>query len=139
MPTDGTAIVKLDPWLEPFQGAIKHRFAQFNQLKEQIKQSEGGYEAFSRGYEERGFVVDAENGVWYREWAPGVVGARLIGEFSERDERSERTLFLPSGARIPSIERSEKKALQALLRAKREHLLLSVARRQPERGPPSAS
>lgn len=83
MPTDGTAIVKLDPWLEPFKGAIKHRFEGYAKLKEQIQKSEGGYERFSRGYEERGFVVDGKGGVTYREWAPGAVGARLIGEFSE--------------------------------------------------------
>lgn len=88
MPTDGTAIVKLDPWLEPFQGSIKHRFAQYKQLKEQIVKSEGGYDKFSRGFEERGFVVDARVGVVYREWAPGAVGARLIGEFSESTSKS---------------------------------------------------
>jgi 1,4-alpha-glucan branching enzyme len=88
MPTDGTAIVKLDPWLEPFQGSIKHRFAQYKQLKEQIVKSEGGYDKFSRGFEERGFVVDARGGVVYREWAPGAVGARLIGEFSESTSKS---------------------------------------------------
>lgn len=30
-----------------------------------------------------GLQVDADGGVTYREWAPGAVEARLIGEFSE--------------------------------------------------------
>lgn len=82
-PEDGTAIVKLDPYLEPFKGAIKYRYDRFEQIKQQINDSEGGYDAFSKAYERRGFVVDGGNGVRYTEWAPGAVKASLIGEFSE--------------------------------------------------------
>lgn len=82
-PEDGTAIVKLDPYLEPYKGAIKHRYDRFAQIKQQIKESEGGYDKFSKSYQRRGFVVDAHNGVTYTEWAPGAVAASLIGEFSE--------------------------------------------------------
>ncbi|GHJ87900.1 hypothetical protein NliqN6_4302 [Naganishia liquefaciens] len=82
---DGTGIIDLDPWLEPFKGAIQHRFSQYEGMKRQIEQSEGGYEKFSRGWEQRGFKVDGKGGVVYREWAPGAVGARLIGEFNNWD------------------------------------------------------
>lgn len=83
IPFAGTGIIALDPWLEPFKGAIQNRFKHYEGIKREIEQGEGGYEKFSRGWEERGFRVDARQGVWYREWAPGAVGARLIGEFSE--------------------------------------------------------
>lgn len=48
-------------------------------------------------------MVDARGGVTYREWAPGAVGARLIGDFSE----------CPSGARRKCPERSENKVSRA--------------------------
>ena len=38
----GTGIIDLDPWLEPFKGAIQHRFSQYEGMKRQIEQSEGG-------------------------------------------------------------------------------------------------
>lgn len=50
---------------------------------ETINAHEGGFEKFSRGYEEFGFQVSPENGdVRYREWAPNAESAYLIGDFS---------------------------------------------------------
>ncbi|KAJ9121505.1 alpha-1,4-glucan branching enzyme [Naganishia vaughanmartiniae] len=89
-PEDGTAIVQLDPYLEPYKGAIKYRYDRFAQLKQQIKESEGGYDKFSKSYERRGFVVDANNGVTYTEWAPGAVAASLIGEFNNWDPKANQ-------------------------------------------------
>lgn len=47
-----------------------------------IEETEGGLEAFSRGYEQRGFQVLPDQTIVYREWAPGAITANLIGDFS---------------------------------------------------------
>lgn len=83
MPTDGTGVVVLDPWLEPFTGALRHRFALYEKYKKNIEESAGGYDKFTKGYEYFGFHVQQDNSVVYREWAPNATGASLIGEFSK--------------------------------------------------------
>jgi hypothetical protein len=83
MPADGTGVAVLDPWLEPFTGALRHRFALYQKYKKMIEDSAGGYEKFTKGYEYFGFHVQKDNSVVYREWAPNATGASLIGEFSK--------------------------------------------------------
>ncbi|WVO16089.1 1,4-alpha-glucan-branching enzyme [Cryptococcus depauperatus] len=82
MSTDGTGVVALDPWLEPFSGALKHRYASYLMQRNAIEAHEGGLAKFSEGYKTMGFQVDAKGGVTYREWAPNASEARLIGEFN---------------------------------------------------------
>lgn len=48
---------------------------------EQTIAKEGGYEAFTRGYERFGFQI-SKSGITYREWAPNATKAFLFGEFS---------------------------------------------------------
>lgn len=52
-------------------------------MKRHIEESEGSLEAFSLGYHKFGFNVQSDGSVLYREWAPGVVEAYLIGDFSK--------------------------------------------------------
>jgi len=79
---DGTGVIKLDPWLEPYRDALKTRFNYAQEWIRKINSTEGGLEKFSRGYEKFGLNV-AENGdITYREWAPNAVQAHLIGDFS---------------------------------------------------------
>lgn len=51
-------------------------------MREAIDEYEGGLEAFSRGYQKLGFN-HSETGITYREWAPGVKSASLIGDFND--------------------------------------------------------
>lgn len=69
--------------LEPFAPAIKERFSLFSKQLANIEQYEGGLAKFAEGYKVMGFQVDESGGVRYREWAPGAVEARLIGDFSQ--------------------------------------------------------
>jgi 1,4-alpha-glucan branching enzyme len=69
--------------LEPFRDPIKRRYNAYQKQLANINQYEGGLAKFSEGYKDFGFIVDAKNGVKYREWAPGVVAARVIGDFSQ--------------------------------------------------------
>ncbi|WXC47434.1 hypothetical protein QX201_007152 [Fusarium graminearum] len=82
IPNDGTGVVKLDPWLEPFSGALKRRYSKAQDWIKTINAAEGGLEKFSRGAEKFGFNVDANNNIVYREWAPNATAAYLIGDFN---------------------------------------------------------
>ncbi|QPC71682.1 hypothetical protein HYE68_002434 [Fusarium pseudograminearum] len=82
IPNDGTGVVKLDPWLEPFSGALRRRYSKTQDWIKTINDAEGGLEKFSRGAEKFGFNVDANNNIVYREWAPNATAAYLIGDFN---------------------------------------------------------
>ncbi|XP_070035959.1 1,4-alpha-glucan-branching enzyme 2-2, chloroplastic/amyloplastic-like [Nicotiana tomentosiformis] len=75
-------------------------------MREAIDKYEGGLEAFSRGYEKKGFTRSA-TGITYREWAPGAKWAALIGDFNNwnpnadvmtRNEFGVWEIFLPNNA-----------------------------------------
>jgi 1,4-alpha-glucan branching enzyme len=79
---DKKPVLDLDPWLEPFVPAIEHRYGVYKRWRDNIHDTEGGYEKFTRGYENFGFHVNSDNSVSYREWAPSSKEATLIGDFS---------------------------------------------------------
>ncbi|TID20161.1 1-4-alpha-glucan-branching enzyme [Venturia nashicola] len=82
IPNDGTGVITLDPWLEPFKDSLRSRYAKAQSWIKTINDTEGGLEKFSRGYEKFGFNVLPNNDVVYREWAPNALRAYLIGDFN---------------------------------------------------------
>ncbi|BEI85513.1 hypothetical protein CcaverHIS002_0509140 [Cutaneotrichosporon cavernicola] len=82
MPDDGTGVIQIDPWLEPYAPAIRNRYTEYKKALDFINQHEGGLDKFSQGYKTLGFTIDDKGGVTYREWAPGATEARLIGDFN---------------------------------------------------------
>ncbi|KAL0258690.1 atp2, beta subunit of the F1 sector of mitochondrial F1F0 ATP synthase [Diplodia seriata] len=82
LPSDGTGIVSLDPWLSPFKDALKKRYSKAQEWLKAIDQHEGGLEKFSRGYEKFGIHVNDDNSITYREWAPNALRAYFIGDFN---------------------------------------------------------
>ncbi|KAL4800918.1 1,4-alpha-glucan-branching enzyme [Aspergillus venezuelensis] len=84
-PSDGTGIIDLDPWLEPFRDAIKRRYNYVESWIKTVDEAEGGLEQFSRGYEKFGFNVSDNGDITYREWAPNAVEASLVGDFNNWD------------------------------------------------------
>ena len=74
--------LELDPWLEPFLGAIDQRYQLFKRWKDTIANTEGGYDEFTKGYLRFGPNVQPDNSVVYREWAPNAISAALTGDFS---------------------------------------------------------
>ncbi|KAH7073558.1 alpha-glucan branching enzyme [Paraphoma chrysanthemicola] len=85
IPNDGTGIIQLDGYLEPFKGALQSRFAKAQKWIKTIDETEGGLDKFSRGYEKYGFTVQSNGDVVYREWAPNALRAYLIGDFNNWD------------------------------------------------------
>ncbi len=104
---DGTGLVDLDPWLEPYSDALRHRYKKYRSTLEEIEKNESSLEAFSQGHEYYGFNREIQNnveGVAYREWAPGAEALSLIGDFNNwdktahlmiRDEYGVWSIFLP--------------------------------------------
>ncbi|TKX27526.1 1,4-alpha-glucan-branching enzyme [Elsinoe australis] len=90
IPNDGTGVIQLDPYLEPFKGALQARYSKAQEWIKQIDATEGGLEKFSRGYEKFGFHVKSNGDVVYREWAPNAMEAFLIGDFNNWDRNSHR-------------------------------------------------
>lgn len=82
---DGTGVIDLDPWLEPFRDTLKSRFDRTSHWIQKINEDEGGLEKFSRGYERFGLNVQDNGDIIYREWAPNAVEAHLIGDFNSWD------------------------------------------------------
>jgi hypothetical protein len=82
-PPDGTGVIQLDPYLEPFRDALRHRFGLVESWIKKINENEGGLDKFSKGYEKFGFNVNANGDITYREWAPNAVRAYLVGDFSK--------------------------------------------------------
>ena len=88
---DTKHIIALDGYLEPFLPAISARYDVFAKWKADIIATEGGYEAFSKGYLNFGFIVDKDGGIVYREWAPNATEAYLTGDFSEFGYRASHS------------------------------------------------
>ncbi|KAN0062659.1 alpha-1,4-glucan branching enzyme [Thecaphora frezii] len=88
---DGTGVIALDPWLEPFAPALRERYAVYRDWADKINHTEGGLETFAQSYRTMGFQVDPDTqAVNYTEWAPGVVEASLIGDFNNWNRDSHK-------------------------------------------------
>lgn len=85
IPTDGTGVIKLDPYLSPFKDSLKHRFSKTQEWIKKLDDTEGGLEKFSRGADIMGLHMQDDKSIVYREWAPNAVHAALIGDFNNWD------------------------------------------------------
>ena len=78
---DGWGITALDGTLNQYRDHLGYRWSKYCGLRNAIDQNEGGMEKFSRGYEVMGFTRN-EQGITYREWAPGAKAVCLFGDFN---------------------------------------------------------
>ncbi|KAK8039388.1 branching enzyme (be1) [Apiospora rasikravindrae] len=117
VPNDGTGVLQIDPWLEPFADALKRRYAKAQKWIKTIDDTEGGMEKFSRGTEKFGLNVSKDNSILYREWAPSALEAFLIGDFNDwnrgshpmkRDDFGVWEITLPAVNGQPAIPHNSK-------------------------------
>ena len=120
-PTDGTAIVQIDPTLGPYSHQLRERHAYYLSVKRKIEDAGGLLGPVSQGHKYFGLnrgELYGRPGIWYREWAPAALQLRLIGDFNYwdrnrdpmvRDQYGVWSLFLPDdeklGPRIPHASR----------------------------------
>jgi 1,4-alpha-glucan branching enzyme len=105
--TDGTGLIRTDPWLGPFAGLLAARQARYRSALSRFDSTGGLLGQVSQGHKYFGFNRGeflGKQGVWYREWAPGALQLRVIGDFNgwdrwanpmTRDEYGVWSLFLP--------------------------------------------
>ncbi len=103
---DGTALIALDPWLEPYAQQLRDRWTHYQWVRSRIDETGGILGPISKGHHFFGFNRGKQGnkaGVWYREWAPGARELRLIGDFNNwdrgashmtRDEYGTWSIFL---------------------------------------------
>lgn len=92
-----------DPQLEAHEQHLRYRSDQYLRTLESIVRNEGSLEDFANGHQR--FGIHRRDGCTvYREWAPGAIGAQLIGDFNgwagtwmEKDEYGVWTVTLPDG------------------------------------------
>src|ERR1700722_13950785 len=106
-PQDGTGLVTLDPWLEPHRQKLADRYGRYCAAVAKFDATGGLLGEISKGHHYFGFnrgELFGKQGVWYREWAPGALQLRVIGDFNNwdrwanplvRDEFGVWSLFLP--------------------------------------------
>ncbi|CAG8726671.1 29437_t:CDS:10, partial [Racocetra persica] len=123
--TDGTGIIKIDPWLEPFTPVLKRRYATLKKWIQDINQHEKGFDQFTRSYEHYGLNVQPNGDIVYREWAPNATNACLIGDFNCWDTSAhpmkknsfgvwEISMITPEGERIDRLPAWIKRVTQDL-------------------------
>jgi 1,4-alpha-glucan branching enzyme len=109
-------LVRVDPTLAPHEQQIRQRIEYYRQARAKIDAAGGLLGEPSLGHTYYGFNRGAHlgrPGVWYREWAPGALQLRLIGDFNYwdryrdplvRDQYGAWALFIPDehyGPRLP--------------------------------------
>ena len=70
---DGTALIALDPWLEPYAQQLRDRWTHYQWVRSRIDETGGILGPISKGHHFFGFnrgKQGSKAGVWYREWAP---------------------------------------------------------------------
>src|SRR5512143_1523647 len=85
-------LIRLDPWLRPFEPALRRRLDHYHHTLARIRAAAGGLPEFALGYRYFGFhrgEKDGQPGVWYREWAPSAIALALIGDFNGWDRISD--------------------------------------------------
>lgn len=80
--TNTLKVIDDDPYLSSYRSVFDHRFAIYKNWIQKINDHEGGIDLFTKGYKKLGMNV-TKNEFVYREWAPNVKSAFLIGDFSK--------------------------------------------------------
>ena len=85
---DGTALIDIDPYLEPHAPDLRARYQHYQSQKQQFDPEGGLTGQVSQGHHYFGLnrgEKDGAPGVWYREWAPGAQSLALFGDFNDWD------------------------------------------------------
>lgn len=75
-------IIKHDPWLEPFKGAIEGRHNDVINKERELTQACGSLTEFANAHEYFGLHRTQRGGWVFREWASGATAITLVGDFS---------------------------------------------------------
>ncbi|CAF0754152.1 unnamed protein product [Didymodactylos carnosus] len=81
-------LLKLDPYLAPYQREIKRRYHVFETMLKTLDAEEGGLEQFTLGYTHFGIHVDCTNNdIKVKEWVPAARAVFIRGDFNGWQEK----------------------------------------------------
>ncbi|HTW95910.1 MAG TPA: alpha amylase C-terminal domain-containing protein [Tepidisphaeraceae bacterium] len=104
---DSTKLIARDPWLAPHANQLAERCEYLKAVVARLDSTGGLLGEVSKGHHFFGLnrgELWGKPGVWYREWAPGAVQLRIVGDFNGwdrfanpmvRDKFGVWSLFLP--------------------------------------------
>ena len=96
-------LVLNDPWLKPYENAIKERYEHFRDKEKQLTQEESmSLNDFASGHLYFG-LHSTDSGWIFREWAPNATAIYMIGTFNDWQQRDEYSLR-PIGYGVWEIE-----------------------------------
>ncbi|XP_057375740.1 1,4-alpha-glucan-branching enzyme-like [Daphnia carinata] len=75
-------LVDRDPYLKLHEDEIRRRYGVFNNLRNEINDTEGGIDTFTSAYKTFGIHINQDNSVRCKEWAPGAGQLYLYGDFN---------------------------------------------------------
>lgn len=82
------AIIRHDPWLEPYSDAINGRHEDALRKEKELAGKGGDLADFANAHKYFG-LHKTESGWVFREWAPNATGITLVGTFSDWQEKDE--------------------------------------------------
>ncbi len=96
MKKNDLGILKIDPYLYPYESDLMLRMNNYARKKEELVGKKGKLSAFANGYNYFGFHR-TRTGWVYREWAPAAEAIYLTGDFNEWNTRSHAMTALDNG------------------------------------------
>ena len=80
------AIIREDPWLEPYTNDVNERLGRYKKALKEIEDAAGSLLNFAKGHYYYGIHFDDQKNGWtYREWAPQAEQLYLLGDFNGWD------------------------------------------------------
>jgi 1,4-alpha-glucan branching enzyme len=102
---DKLAIIREDPWLDPYIHDVQDRFERYKRVRKEIEGVAGSLLNFATAHNYYGINFDTKRNGWtYIEWAPGASELYLTGDFNgwdrtthklERNIHNDWEIFLP--------------------------------------------
>src|ERR1700683_5316166 len=97
---DCKKLVEMDSWLGPYTHQLQNRCEYYQNAFDKIERAGGLLGPISSGHRYFGFnrgELWGKSGIWYREWAPGAMQLRVIGDFNKWDRFANPMVREPNG------------------------------------------
>ncbi|MGZ8558010.1 MAG: alpha amylase C-terminal domain-containing protein [Chitinophagaceae bacterium] len=89
--TEKPAIIKEDPWLDPYAHDVEARYERYKKSRKEIEGVAGSLLNFAKAHYYYGINFDAQRNGWtYIEWAPNARHLYLTGDFNEWNRTSHK-------------------------------------------------
>ncbi|XP_071780723.2 1,4-alpha-glucan-branching enzyme [Centroberyx gerrardi] len=124
-----------DPYVVPHAEDLRRRYKLFEHRLGQLVEAEGSLEDFTKGFQCYGVQRQANNGLLFKEWAPGAQALYLTGDFNgwntkshpyTKKEYGKWELYLPPKKdKSPAMEHETKLKLVVVTAEKEELFRIS--------------